>query len=97
MNPESLKSSFTDLVSLAEKVSQLNPDAGEIGAGMLRELVSLARRALGEEAGEVVVWSYGGDEYHLEPETGCEGCAFAFGSEGCRESPGCGGSVWVLS
>ena len=72
MNSETLKTQFADLVTLAEKVSRLNPDAGEIGHGMLRELVSLANRALGEGysrldalcnlSGEL--WPSGGDEDH---------------------------------
>lgn len=37
-----------DLYKLAKKAANLNPDAGEIGEGMLRQLVDLANRALGE-------------------------------------------------
>lgn len=37
-----------ELVHLAERVARLNPDAGEIGAGMLASLVADARRALGK-------------------------------------------------
>lgn len=32
------------LHSLAQRVANLNPDAGEIGAGMLADLVATARR-----------------------------------------------------
>lgn len=37
--------------SVAEMVAALNPDAGEIGAGMLRHLVGAARRALAAQPG----------------------------------------------
>lgn len=34
------------LASIVERVSRLNPEAGEIGAGMLNQLVTDARRML---------------------------------------------------
>lgn len=39
------------LVRLAERVAKLNPDAGQIGAGMLASLVADARRAIGSGSG----------------------------------------------
>lgn len=38
-----------DLYKLAKKAASLNPDAGEIGPGMLAQLVDLGNRALGKE------------------------------------------------
>lgn len=35
-----------DLYAACEKVAHLNPDAGEVGEGMLRQIVELARYAL---------------------------------------------------
>ena len=41
-----------DLYDVAEMVSRLNPDAGEIGAGMLAKIVDRARKAIAKADGE---------------------------------------------
>lgn len=38
--------SLPELLAICRRVASLNPDAGEIGAGMLRQLVELARAAI---------------------------------------------------
>ena len=43
---------YCDLLALAERVAMLNPDAGEIGAGMLATIVSEARAALAKAKGD---------------------------------------------
>lgn len=40
-----------ELIALADCVSRLNPDAGEIGAGMLTQLVHEARAAIAKAEG----------------------------------------------
>lgn len=41
-----------DLLALAERVANLNPDVAEIGAGMLASLVDDARAAIAKARGE---------------------------------------------
>ena len=43
---------FHSLVALADKVACLNPDAGEIGDGMLRTIVAMARDAIAKAEGQ---------------------------------------------
>lgn len=103
MTPETMKSSFSDLVTLAEKVAALNPDAERIGPGMLRELVSLARKALGDGASEAAKWVE--DESHwTDPETGerfvafnehgCDKCSMKYMTPQCKRAPNCMGIQW---
>lgn len=42
-----LETAPSDALALAKRVANLNPDAGEIGEGMLRSLVEDARRIVG--------------------------------------------------
>lgn len=50
------------LVRLAERVAKLNPDAGQIGPGMLASLVADARRAMGNGHGAPI---HGSATFHI--------------------------------
>lgn len=45
---QAAKSDIIELYALVERVARLNPDAGEIGPGMLASLVEQACRITGE-------------------------------------------------
>jgi hypothetical protein len=49
MRPHSARTQL--LEQLAQRVANLNPAAGEIGAGMLASLVEDAQRAIGQQGG----------------------------------------------
>lgn len=41
-----------EMFALAEKVASLNPEAGEIGEGMLRTIINMARESVAKATGQ---------------------------------------------
>lgn len=48
---DAIRDAAPDMLALVQRVAKLNPDAGEIGEGMLRRIVSEARAILAEIPG----------------------------------------------
>ena len=62
--PEDAKlvSAEPDLLAVCCKVANLNPEAGEIGEGMLRQIVSAAQEAVSKATGAELERTGGGHE-----------------------------------